>query len=284
LISNTLSRLLLFFIAIPFLILLIWFDPTPELVLLNILVLLVGIGASIESARLFGLNIHRLRVLLGAAVVGAVPLISGFLVVWFSWSPIVFYASIMVTLTLVLTYVLAAYTVDKGETFYAKAGASLILTVYPGAFLGHFILYTTLDHSKLIILLFFMTVFMNDSLAYVGGMLLGKNSPKPFLLSPKKTTVGLTFGLVTSIVVMGIGCWMFPFLFPFGPASAMALGLITGILGVFGDLLESGFKRSAGLKDSGSVIPGRGGIMDSFDSALFAAPMYYYAFLLFQSI
>jgi phosphatidate cytidylyltransferase len=281
--ENTRSRLLLFFIALPVFVLAIWFDPSPQMIFLNSLVLLFGTGASIESARLFGLNIHRPRTLAGTILVGSIPLINGLIVVFFSLNTLVFYAGLMVTLTMVLTYVLAAYTVDKGESFYAKAGAAVVLTVYPGAFLGHFILMTMLEHSKLIILLFFMTIFMNDSLAYVGGKLFGKYSFRPFPLSPKKTTVGLMFGLVTSVSVMGIGYVLFPQLFPLGIFSAMTVGLITGILGVFGDLLESGFKRSAGLKDSGNIIPGRGGIMDSFDSALFAVPMYYFAFLLFQS-
>ncbi len=281
---NTAKRLLLFFTAIPILIIMVWFDPTPQLFVMNIFAICAGIGASMETGKLFGMRIHRWRTRFGAAILGAVPAFLGFLVILLGWDIMVFYAGIMITLTVVLTYVLSVFPEeDKKVSFYAKAGVALTLTIYPGAFIGHFILFTLLDHSKLIILLFFLTIFLNDSLAYVGGKLFGKYSNHPFPLSPKKTTIGLIFGLVTSVVFMGIGSVIFPQLFPLGPLSAMLLGLVTGALGVAGDLLESGFKRSAGVKDSGNLIPGRGGIMDSLDSAIFAAPIFFFAFLLFQS-
>ena len=60
----------------------------------------------------------------------------------------------------------------------------------------------------------------------------------------------------------------------------MVLGLVTGATVILGDLLESGMKRSAGVKDSGGVIPGRGGLLDSVDSMIFTAPLFYYYMLL----
>src|SRR5690606_29175260 len=99
-----------------------------------------------------------------------------------------------------------------------------------------------------------------------------------------KTTVGLIFGLGFSVLVALAGYLAFPELFSNGGlASALGLGLLVGILSVAGDLLESGLKRHAGVKDSGSVIPGRGGLMDSIDSALFAVPVFYAGFALLQA-
>jgi phosphatidate cytidylyltransferase len=65
----------------------------------------------------------------------------------------------------------------------------------------------------------------------------------------------------------------------FGVLGNVLLGLLVGIAVIFGDLIESGLKRSARVKDSGIAIPGRGGMLDSIDSLLFSAPLYYYLFL-----
>ena len=64
---------------------------------------------------------------------------------------------------------------------------------------------------------------------------------------------------------------LFPSTFPFSPIAGAALGAVTALFGALGDLVESTFKRSADVKDSGIIVPGRGGILDSLDSLLFAA-------------
>jgi phosphatidate cytidylyltransferase len=96
-------------------------------------------------------------------------------------------------------------------------------------------------------------------------------------LSPKKTLEGLIGGICGTIGV----AYVFALIYPFLPLVKMLiLGLLVGAAAFVGDLMESAFKRQAGVKDAGSLIPGHGGILDRFDSALFTAPLVYYYVLL----
>jgi phosphatidate cytidylyltransferase len=82
------------------------------------------------------------------------------------------------------------------------------------------------------------------------------------------------------VIVVGLFTLILPGFPRFGVPARLALGLCTGATVILGDLLESGMKRSAGVKDSGGVIPGRGGMLDSIDSMIFTAPLFYYVILL----
>ncbi len=98
------------------------------------------------------------------------------------------------------------------------------------------------------------------------------------MLSPKKTLEGAVGGLLGSSLIS----FLFSFIYPFLPlAELLILGLILGVAAEVGDLLESAFKRQAGVKDSSTLIPGHGGILDRIDSTLFTAPLVYYFVLLF---
>jgi phosphatidate cytidylyltransferase len=81
-------------------------------------------------------------------------------------------------------------------------------------------------------------------------------------------------------VVVGLFLLLTPVYPRFGLPLDIVLGLSTGVTVILGDLLESGLKRSAGVKDSGIVIPARGGILDSVDSMILTAPLFYYFFTL----
>ena len=118
---------------------------------------------------------------------------------------------------------------------------------------------------------FFIIIWASDVGAYCIGMLLGKYSRKLFpSVSPKKTWAGfwggLGFAVLAGLILNWTGLWTYP------PFHAVILSVVMHVAGVFGDLFESQWKRVCEIKDSGDIIPGHGGMLDRFDSALFAIP------------
>lgn len=117
----------------------------------------------------------------------------------------------------------------------------------------------------------FIGTWASDTLAYFAGSLLGRHKLCP-AISPGKTFEGAIGGLIGSIagvVAMGWLCGL--------PVVHMAfLGLLIGIVAPLGDLAESALKRFAGVKDSGNILPGHGGILDRFDAIMFSVPVVYY--------
>ncbi|MCA6365353.1 MAG: phosphatidate cytidylyltransferase [Bacteroidetes bacterium] len=123
-------------------------------------------------------------------------------------------------------------------------------------------------YSGKILLGFFIILWTSDSLAYVCGRLFGKH--KLFeRISPKKTWEGFIGGMIFTIAAAWI-VWYFLRTLPVSDWMVMA-GIVAAT-GTLGDLAESMFKRSIGIKDSGNILPGHGGILDRFDAVLLASP------------
>lgn len=119
--------------------------------------------------------------------------------------------------------------------------------------------------------------WIQDSAAYFVGRSIGRTRMAP-ILSPKKTWEGFAGGLVASILTAAVAV---PLLgLPISLLSAALIGAAAGIAGPLGDLGESLIKRQVGVKDSGTLIPGHGGILDRMDSLLFTAPVIYFTILL----
>ena len=111
-------------------------------------------------------------------------------------------------------------------------------------------------------------IWINDTMAYIVGSFIGKTPLSP--ISPKKTWEGTIGGFILSV---GVGYLSGYYIFnPESGKHFAAIALIASVSGTFGDLLESKLKRTAGVKDSGQIMPGHGGFLDRFDSLLLATP------------
>jgi phosphatidate cytidylyltransferase len=125
------------------------------------------------------------------------------------------------------------------------------------------------EYHKWILLGFLFLVWANDVFAYLTGMLAGKHQLSP-AISPKKTWEGAIGGfLATAGISVLLSLWIHELSWH----QWLIVSIITTISGVLGDLFESSLKRNFGIKDSGSLIPGHGGILDRFDALFFSAPL-----------
>jgi phosphatidate cytidylyltransferase len=116
-------------------------------------------------------------------------------------------------------------------------------------------------------LLLIVSIWVNDTMAYLVGSVIGKTPLSP--ISPNKTWEGTIAGIILSVLIVSKGMAL---VVPIQERYIFCISLIGSIAGNFGDLLESKLKRLAGVKDSGSMMPGHGGFLDRFDSILFATP------------
>ncbi|MDE1976401.1 MAG: phosphatidate cytidylyltransferase [Elusimicrobia bacterium] len=124
----------------------------------------------------------------------------------------------------------------------------------------------------------FICVWATDIAAYAVGKTLGSHPLAP-ALSPKKTWEGAAAGFAAALLASSVFSALSRGVLPI--AEALALGALIGVFGQLSDLAESLIKRAVGVKDSGAILPGHGGIMDRFDSFLLAAPLFYYCLIIF---
>ena len=159
------------------------------------------------------------------------------------------------------------------KTAYLYAG--LVYIALPLA-LSNAIVSRTGAFSGLLMVAFFCVIWASDVGAYCFGMLLGQKSWSKKMcpgISPKKSWAGFWGGLLMAMLAGAILYWTGMFAFPVW--HCLIVAALMHVMGVFGDLFESLWKRAVGIKDSGNIIPGHGGLMDRFDSALFAFPTAY---------
>ena len=176
----------------------------------------------------------------------------------------------MAFLLLLLPLMLVCELYRRGENPAANVGVTLLGICYvalPLTLMAYIPFVGRYAWNPWTMLFFVFIIWANDVFAYLVGMALGR--PRLFArLSPKKSWEGF-FGGVAGALGMGYGAsrcmgeawWVW-----------IGLALVAAVTGVLGDLVESMFKRAAGVKDSGTIIPGHGGILDRFDAMLLAAP------------
>ena len=158
-----------------------------------------------------------------------------------------------------------------GRDALGIAAASVFPMLYIGMPIGAMVALRTLRGREALFLLM-LTVIVSDTAQYYTGRAFGRRLLAP-AISPKKTIEGAIGGFVFGALVMAVvGTWWAAGI----PVALRALlGVAVVALGIAGDLFESMLKRSAGVKDSSTLIPGHGGVLDRIDALLFAAPVYY---------
>lgn len=196
----------------------------------------------------------------GAVIVGWVAVPATIWAVWLgpgsAWM-----ASVVVALGVLSVMVGGRET---GKISLPSLGATLFATLYVSLFAGLPMLREVGAKGAWFWLVLFC-VWAGDTGAYYGGKRFGKHPLSP--LSPKKTREGLLVGIVCAILVAPLMAHGFGL--PLG--KALILGVTVGIISPVGDLFESFLKRELGVKDLGTLLPGHGGVLDRFDSLLFAA-------------
>jgi phosphatidate cytidylyltransferase len=269
------SRVLLVGIAFPLLGVIVLVVPHAHHLAVNIVVAGVSLLGGLEMAALFHARkiptSNVLAPILGATMPAGVFLeVAGVLpAAWLGvWVPtalgIILFRAVLIRKDRNLSDILS-YSSSSFFTFF-----------YPGFFLSWIVRLSSLPEPSLSILFFLCLVFGNDMAAYFAGSLWGASTRLNLPVSPQKSVVGFAGGLFGSLVVVGLFFLLTPGFPGLGLPLDIALGLLTGVTVILGDLLESGLKRSAGVKDSGIVIPARGGILDSVDSMILTAPLFYY--------
>lgn len=180
-------------------------------------------------------------------------------------------------LYILLSTILVQIFRNEPENSLLNAGVSFLGIMYVSWLNVHFIYLRELENGFFYVLLVFLVIWVNDSAAYFIGTKLGQKKLCP-KISPNKTWEGALGGFVFSVLTTVLAGWVMNFFLTpnFTLVQLLVLGGLISLAGQLGDLAESLFKRDAGIKDSGNLIPGHGGILDRFDSLLFAVPLVYF--------
>lgn len=186
---------------------------------------------------------------------------------------------LVVVLTVMATFVSFLFHFNNPSTIIARLCGTMAGVFTIAWLMGYLIWIRGLAQGKALIFYLLLVVWTGDTSAFYTGTLLGKHPLSP-LVSPKKTIEGSIGALVGSVLVSVVAHFTFlPSLISLG--NSIILGLVLNIFAQVGDLSESMLKRGAGIKDSGNLFPGHGGILDRIDSLIFAAPaLFYYLYYL----
>ena len=270
--NKVIKRLLVFFIGVPLVIAVVSLSFYKHIVL-NILAV---VASGIAAHEFFEMTKIKFKLFPKALIIiftSTLPLLTYFCVLF----SIDFSYLIWLLVFEIFIFMGAESIFSKDfEDSAVKISITTLIIFYCGYMLTFITRMTSIEQNASIFLyLYFILVFMTDSGAWFFGVLFGKSTRGVFKASPNKSIVGFFGGIITAIAC-GI---LFKFIFPdifFGSVWKIVIVSFTTALGaIIGDLIESVFKRSFGVKDSGNIIPGRGGLLDCLDSLILGAPIFY---------
>jgi phosphatidate cytidylyltransferase len=248
--------------------------PTSAFALILAAVLVAG---SWEWSRLVPLQRPMVRLLYCAALAA---------LFWLSWlaGPVRFIVPLLIVAC--AWWLFALYWVRHPQLCNSRAAACVVLKLLAGMlacvppWAALVVLHLHGENGPLLTLMLLVMVWLADSGAYFSGKLWGRHKLAP-LVSPGKTREGVYGGLAVSLLFAGAAGWYLSHS-PAWTAAFVAVSLVAMLFSVVGDLMESLMKRQSGIKDSGGIIPGHGGIFDRVDSLVAAAPVFLSGFLMLE--
>ena len=278
--KKVVERVLIFIIGVPAFFSLIYFLPFCRHLAYNIFAILFSAVGAVEfSAMLEKKQIHISKI--KACILGALTPFAATLTINFNFPESI----IPIIIISGAGWVLLSQVFSRSEnmdTVINRLLGYFSVMIYPGFFI-YWAVKMTIWGNSLAIVLYLLIVFVNDSVAWLTGSLFGKNNRGLIPASPNKSIVGFIGGLIGTIILCVGAQKLFPGIF--GTSSSVLLVVVlatcTGIAGSLGDLAESAIKRSCNVKDSGRLMLGRGGILDSIDSIAVAAPVYFLLYNIF---
>jgi phosphatidate cytidylyltransferase len=258
-------RIIVAVVSVPLLFAVLFYLPP---VAVTVVVAVIAAVASYELLRAIGAcSVPRFCVY---AAVAAASIPIGFLV---GPGNLIFRAVLLLLMAVLFGDAVLSYKPDKKMTLMTLAAVLFGGALIP-YFLSAIVSLKLHENGRFLVLIPFIVAFLTDGGAYFTGVFFGKHHPFP-AVSPKKTTEGCIGGIVTCVAAVAIfGVVLYSAAGITVNFWAMALyGLVGGIVTELGDLAFSLIKREFGIKDYGNLIPGHGGMLDRFDSMVFAAPV-----------
>lgn len=264
--NNFLKRTMTIIIGVPLVFLAILWKEFPFFIVI-IIIALLGLRELYSMARKQG---YKPLYILGAILTSYFILIS----VYDIYSLNYYIENIVITFFIILSFIIQLFKKD-----YSKVLTEISITIFGSIYLGYlfsFILkIKDLPNGNYFLISLLIITWANDTGAYLIGTKLGKNKIFP-KISPKKTIEGSIGGIIFGIAsTFAFKSWLNLTFY-----ELLSLGLIISIIAQLGDLFESVLKRGSGIKDSGTLVPGHGGILDCLDSLMFTAPVFYYYIIL----
>lgn len=281
--KKILERLLVFCIGLPLMIGTVYFLPFYHFLVLHLVIFVTTVISSIELRTMFSCKIavYSLPIVLLAGLTLPITTYIHILGIC-SRTGMLF---ITIGALYFIFFVETMYSFSKSfEKSIQRICSALFMILYPGLFNSFISAMTSWPSAGKNIAIFLLMVFFCDSLAWLFGLLFGKGNRGFVPASPNKSIAGFIGGIAAAIATGFLAFKLFPATFGKSLTGSLLTGFFTGFAAIVGDLIESIFKRSAEVKDSGSLILGRGGILDSIDSILLAAPIFYFCYQYFIGI
>ena len=280
--KKTRQRLIMFAIGVPAIILPVYYLPYYNFLAFHIEIVITSIIATVEMQHLFYKRFGASFSSVVISFLGTLIILAGYFMNagCSTWGNIIalYLFSFFV---LFLKEFISSFRGNFDAVLH-RLSAGIFTLTYPWFFAIFFSRFVSLPSPRYVISLFFLIVFFCDSSSWLFGKFLGSGNRGVFVVSPNKSIAGFIGGYLGSVFITIIAYYLFPTM-KLSLFQAVILTIFTTTAAIAGDLVESMLKRACDVKDSGSVILGRGGILDSMDSLLFAAPVFYIVFKYFIS-